>query len=54
MPLFFVLKCGASNKSGYCKRAPTVSNASVLVENKEDRPQGSDIQGLSADLIEGA
>ena len=26
----------------------------MLVENKEDGPQGSDIQGLSADLIEGA
>jgi hypothetical protein len=26
----------------------------VLVENKEDRPRGRDIQGLSADLIEAA
>jgi hypothetical protein len=26
----------------------------VLVENIEDSPQGSDIQGLSADLIEAA
>ena len=26
----------------------------MLVENKEDYPQGSDIQGLSADLIEAA
>ena len=26
----------------------------MLVENIEDRPQGSDIQGLSADLLEAA
>ena len=26
----------------------------MLVENKEDRPQGSDIQGVSADLLEAA
>jgi hypothetical protein len=35
-------------------RFEMLSNASVLVEIEEDRPQGSDIQGLSADLLEAA